>query len=155
MSYVRLAEKRSWTFNCLDTLDCLSFARTATVEDSLKAQKLTESGCYFPSPAGLAVSEIPCRLMFCLSVLPEVMKGQSDWLNCVHFGFEFSRVSFVCESGKASRGKISCCAEAQADFSGLQWNEVGVGYGFPRLVTGTGSRLCRKRGWFRRRVESS
>ena len=39
--------------------------------------------------------------------------------------------------GKASRGKISCCVEARADFSGLQWNEVGAGYGFPR-------RLCKK-----------
>lgn len=36
------------------------------------------------------------------------------------------------KSGKASRGKISCCVEAWAYFSGLQWNEVGVGYGFPR-----------------------
>lgn len=48
-------------------------------------------------------------------------------------------------SGKASRGKISCCEEARADFSGPQWNEVGVGYGFPWPGTGTDSCLCKKK----------
>ncbi|TNN57710.1 NADP-dependent malic enzyme [Liparis tanakae] len=43
------------------------------------------------------------------------------------------------KSGKASRGKISCCVDVRADFSGLQWNEMGAGYGFPRPGTGTGS----------------
>lgn len=36
--------------------------------------------------------------------------------------------------------------QALANFSGLLWNEVGVGYGFPRPGPGTGPCLCRKRG---------
>lgn len=34
--------------------------------------------------------------------------------------------------------------EAEAVSSGLQWNGVGVGYGFPRPETGSISHFCEK-----------
>lgn len=69
------------------TLGCLSFSNAD--DRLLKPQNLTLSGCYFHHLQVILRKRFRAFFVFCLSVLPEAMKGRSDWLNSVHFGCKF------------------------------------------------------------------
>lgn len=153
VSYVRLAE-REVGHPVVWTLDCLSFARTATIAACLRNPR--NSHC-------LVAILITCRLT-CVkdsmpfSVLPQRVT-QSDERTirlaklCPFRPQILSSFPSSSSLEKLHTGRWVVAWRPGLISVGLQWNEVGVGHGFPRPGAGTGPCLCKKRGWFRHRAE--